>query len=219
QERGVSAETADEIFQLIVMFAGYGFNKSHSAAYAKLGYQTAFLKTHYTAEFMAALLSSEIDDSNKRDIMVEHIDDAKRLGDKVSHGRRAALLEALGRAMQSANLAQEDRRHGQRSLFEVMEGAAAEPNGNGSANGKEPIEGLRAIPEWSPSERLKQEKEALDFYISSHPLAQHADTLRTFASYTTADLKELSHQQEVFLGGMFTQVRLMNTKKARNGNS
>ena len=61
-------------------FAGYGFNKSHSAAYAKLGYQTAFLKTHYTAEFMAALLSSEIDDSNKRDIMVEHIDDARRLG-------------------------------------------------------------------------------------------------------------------------------------------
>src|SRR5207302_10099811 len=83
QERGVAAEIAAEIFQLIVKFAGYGFNKSHSAAYAKLGYQTAYLKTHYTAEFMAALLSSEIDDSNKRDIMVEHLGDARRLGCEV----------------------------------------------------------------------------------------------------------------------------------------
>ena len=80
QERGVSEQTAKEIFDLICFFGGYGFNKSHSAAYAKLGYQTAYLKTHYPAEFMAALLTSEIEDSNKRDIMVEHIDDAKRLG-------------------------------------------------------------------------------------------------------------------------------------------
>ncbi|HZZ80419.1 MAG TPA: DNA polymerase III subunit alpha, partial [Gemmataceae bacterium] len=83
KERGVPEETATEIFGLIVHFGGYGFNKSHSAAYAKLGYQTAYLKTHYPAEFMAALLTSEIEDSNKRDIMVEHIDDARRLGAEV----------------------------------------------------------------------------------------------------------------------------------------
>ena len=63
-----------------MFFGGYGFNKSHSAAYALVGYQTAYLKAHYTAEFMAALLSSEIDDGNKRDIIVEHIDDARKLG-------------------------------------------------------------------------------------------------------------------------------------------
>ncbi len=62
---------------------GYGFNKSHTAAYAQIGYQTAYLKAHYTAEFMAALLSSEIDDGNKRDIMVEHIADARKLGVEV----------------------------------------------------------------------------------------------------------------------------------------
>ena len=78
QDRGVSEATALAIFDLICYFGGYGFNKSHSAAYAKLGFQTAYLKTHYTAEFMAALLSSETDDSNKRDIMVEHIEDARR---------------------------------------------------------------------------------------------------------------------------------------------
>jgi DNA polymerase-3 subunit alpha len=67
-ERGVSRATAEEVFGLIVYFGGYGFNKSHSAAYAQIGYQTAYLKAHYTPEYMAALLSSEIDDGNKRDV-------------------------------------------------------------------------------------------------------------------------------------------------------
>src|SRR5207244_10932756 len=80
QERGVREETAEEIFGLIVHFGGYGFNKSHTAAYTQIGYQTAYLKANYTPEFMAALLSSEIDDGNKRDVFVDHIADAKRLG-------------------------------------------------------------------------------------------------------------------------------------------
>src|SRR5437870_3780656 len=83
QERGLSEATAQEIFNLIIQFAGYGFNKSHSAAYALLGLQTAYLKANYTPEFMAALLTSEIEDSNKRDNMVEHIADANRLGANV----------------------------------------------------------------------------------------------------------------------------------------
>src|SRR5262249_61613203 len=55
-------------------------HNSHTAAYAKVGYQTAYLKAHFPAEFMAALLSSEVDDGNKRDILVRHIADARRLG-------------------------------------------------------------------------------------------------------------------------------------------
>src|SRR5262249_25950968 len=80
QERGLAEATAREIFDLITFFGGYGFNKSHTAAYAYVGYQTAYLKAHYTPEFMAALLSSEIEDGNKRDILVEHIEDARKLG-------------------------------------------------------------------------------------------------------------------------------------------
>lgn len=72
--------TATDIFDKIVFFAGYGFNKSHTAAYAQIGFQTAYLKAHYTAEYMAALLSSEIDDGGKRDIMVDHIADTRKLG-------------------------------------------------------------------------------------------------------------------------------------------
>src|SRR5947207_10664183 len=83
QERGASEAVAREIFDLITYFGGYGFNRSHSAAYALMGYQTAYLKAHYTPEFMAALLSSEIEDGNKRDILVQHIEDARRLGVRV----------------------------------------------------------------------------------------------------------------------------------------
>jgi DNA polymerase-3 subunit alpha len=63
--RGVDKEVAAHIFDLMEKFAGYGFNKSHSAAYALLSYQTAWLKTHYPAEFMAAVLSSDMDNTDK----------------------------------------------------------------------------------------------------------------------------------------------------------
>ncbi len=62
---GVAADTASYIFDLVEKFAGYGFNKSHSAAYALLTYQTAWLKAHYPADFMAAVLSADMDHTDK----------------------------------------------------------------------------------------------------------------------------------------------------------
>ena len=62
---GIDTALADAIFDLMEKFAGYGFNKSHSAAYALLSYQTAWLKMHYPAEFMAAVLSSDMDNTDK----------------------------------------------------------------------------------------------------------------------------------------------------------
>jgi len=64
-ERGVEPARAEYIFDLIDKFAGYGFNKSHSAAYALIAYQTAWLKAHYPAAFMAAVLSSDMDNTDK----------------------------------------------------------------------------------------------------------------------------------------------------------
>ncbi len=290
QERGVNEATASEIFGLILHFGGYGFNKSHSAAYAKLGYQTAYLKTHYPAEFMAALLTSEIDDSNKRDIMVEHLGDAKRLGCEVlppniqegeaeftvkngkiifgllaikglgrgaaeeivrvrkeggafkdfvdfceridqkaipkaaierlikvgafdcTGAKRSQLWDALTGALQAASQAQTDRKHGQLNLFDTFESS----NGGDAPSGNE---GLRNLPEWPPLEKLKYEKESLDFYISSHPLGQYEEVLRRFSGASAANLRLCEPNQEVFIGGMLTVVRFMNTKKARNGNS
>jgi DNA polymerase-3 subunit alpha len=288
-ERGLTEAQAKEIFDLIIFFGGYGFNASHSAAYAYVSYQTAYLKTHYAPEFMAALLSSEIEDGNKRDIMVEHIEDARRLGcpvqppnvnageanftvvdaqilfgltavkglgrgaaeeivrarqekgpfkdvfdfcERIDHklvgraaieklikaggfdslgARRAQLMHVLPGALQAAGELQEDRRHGQRNFFDVFESTTAEPARAGEA--------LPDVPEWPAAEKLKNEKEALDFYFSSHPLAQHEEVLQRFSTHRVNQLVELAAGQEVLIGGMLTQVRFQNTKKARNGNS
>jgi DNA polymerase-3 subunit alpha len=290
QQRGVSKEVAEDIFAKIVYFGGYGFNKSHSCAYAFVGYQTAYLKAHYTPEFMAALLSSEIEDGNKRDIMVDHIADARKMGVEVLPpsvntseseftvydgkivfgltaikgvgrgsaeeivraraeggsfkdvfdfcervdskivtratierlikagaldrfgGHRAQLMQVLPRAMQSAADRQNDKRLGQRNLFDTF---AVEP----SATNGEAKETLPEVPAWTETDKLKFEKEVLDFYLSSHPLAQNEKTLRRFASHTAEAMKHAAADQEVTLGGMFTQIALKNTQKARNGNS
>lgn len=79
-QRGVDAHTANQIFDLMEKFAGYGFNRSHSAAYAVITYQTAWLKAHYPAEFMAAVLSSDMDNTDK---VVIFIEDCKNLGLKI----------------------------------------------------------------------------------------------------------------------------------------
>jgi len=74
---GVKEETAGYIFDLMEKFAGYGFNKSHSAAYALISYQTAWLKAHYPAAFMAAVLSSDMDNTDK---VVMFIEECRQMG-------------------------------------------------------------------------------------------------------------------------------------------
>ena len=72
---GIEESIANEVFDLLVYFAGYGFNKSHSAAYAYIAYQTAYLKAHYFPEFMAATMSSELDNTDQLKVF---FDDAQR---------------------------------------------------------------------------------------------------------------------------------------------
>jgi len=79
-KNNVDQKVAEHIFDLMEKFAGYGFNKSHSVAYAMLAYQTAYLKTHYKNEFMAAVLSSDMDDTDK---VVRFINEAKKLSVKI----------------------------------------------------------------------------------------------------------------------------------------
>lgn len=79
-KHNISSQTATYIFDLMEKFAGYGFNKSHSAAYALLSYQTAWLKAHYPAEFMASVLSADMDNTDK---VVRLIDECNDRGLKV----------------------------------------------------------------------------------------------------------------------------------------
>jgi DNA polymerase-3 subunit alpha len=75
--RGIDGELAAQIFDLMEKFAGYGFNKSHSAAYALLAYQTAWLKAHHPAAFMAAVLSADMDSTDK---VVRLIEECRQMG-------------------------------------------------------------------------------------------------------------------------------------------
>ncbi|NLE28416.1 MAG: DNA polymerase III subunit alpha, partial [Phycisphaerae bacterium] len=80
QENHVTKEKAEELFDLIMRFAGYGFNKSHSSRYAMVAYETAWLKTYYPLQFIASLLTFEMGDTDK---VVDYIDEARAIGIEV----------------------------------------------------------------------------------------------------------------------------------------
>ena len=77
QKNGFDRKKAEDLWELVVKFAGYGFNKSHSAAYAMITFQTAYLKTYYKEEFMAALLTSE---SSKIESVAKYIAEVRKMG-------------------------------------------------------------------------------------------------------------------------------------------
>lgn len=76
-ERGVEEKVASDVFDMMAKFAGYGFNKSHSAAYAIVAYQTAYLKAHYPEAFMAAAMTNEMGDTRKLSVV---LDEANKMG-------------------------------------------------------------------------------------------------------------------------------------------
>ncbi|MGA2034859.1 MAG: DNA polymerase III subunit alpha, partial [Thermoguttaceae bacterium] len=285
-QQGMAKKTAADVFGLIEKFAGYGFNKSHSTAYALIAYMTAYLKAHYPVEFMAALLSSDIPGRNfkKKDSLVEHVEDCQRMGitvlppdvnrsgveftvadgnicyalsaikgcgggaaaaivagrrkdgpyrslfdfcgrldpsmvnrtaleslvkagafDRLG-GRRAQYFTAIDRALQAGASAAADRRSGQLGLF----GDEDEPAETGAGD-------LPEMPEWEPRDRLAKEKEVLGFYMSSHPLAEHRETLAAYCSHSTVEAAALKHRTEVMLGGMVSAVKLSHTKNPKPG--
>ena len=79
-KRGLPQKKVEKIFDLMEQFAGYGFNKSHSAAYAYLAFVTAYLKAHYPVEFMSALLTSETGNTDK---VVKYINECREMGIRV----------------------------------------------------------------------------------------------------------------------------------------
>ncbi len=100
RERGIDNKKAQEIFDIILEFAGYGFNKSHSAAYAMITYHTAWLKANYRPEFMAAYLSSQI--GSKKEDLAAYVRDVRNSGIKVlppdvntSHGSFTPVGEVI----------------------------------------------------------------------------------------------------------------------------
>ncbi len=279
RKQGVDEKVADEVFELMAAFAGYGFNKSHSAAYGLVTYQTAYLKKHYPEEFMAGLLTCDKDDTDKvvknvaearamgiavlrpdvnesasdfsvvRDqkqkkvirfglsaikgvgegaveSIVEQRDkggafrslwdfcervDLKRCNKKVleaiiksgafdgTSAPRAQLFAAIDTATERAAQAQRDRDSGQTSLFGML--SAAGP----SKPAPEPP--LPDVEEWLPKQKLANEKEALGFYISGHPLDRYLADLGRFRATRVDELDQKEERAEVSVGGVVCDYR------------
>jgi len=288
-DKGLTKKQAEQFWEMILKFAGYGFNKSHSTAYALIAYMTAYLKAHYPRQFMAALLSGDIPNRNfkRKDQLVEHMEDCTRMGIEVAPpsvnesdadfsvkgekihfalsaikgcgggaaeaivaarevdgpfrdifdfcervdasacnrstietlikagafdclgGQREQYLAVIDRALQSGAAAAADRRSGQMSLFGGDEDETAEKAGA--------VESLPEVPPMDEREKLLAEREVLGFYLTSHPLAEHQETLSTFCQHTTNSLDGLPDRAEVVLGGMLSSLKFSHTKNARPG--
>ncbi len=280
-ENGISGEEAERLFELILRFAGYGFNKAHSTRYAIIAYQTAYFKHHHPREFMAALMTYESGDTDK---VFQYMSEAERMGIKVDRpdintsgaeftvdgetvrfglaavkgvghkavgvviaarektGRfeslyhlcenvdpravnrttiealikcgafdglgahRAAMLAAVDHAIELGNAAADDRRSGQMSFFE----------GFGSADGKSPPVRFPDVPAMSEAELLQAEKEALGFYVTSHPLVGYGRELDALGTATCASIGELADRAKVTLGCMISGIRQRVTKSGRS---
>ncbi len=287
--QGLDKRKSEELFSMIEKFAGYGFNKSHSTAYALIAYQTAYLKAHYPVEFMAALLCGDIPGRNfkTKDPLVEHLEDCRRMGVevvspdvnrceadfKVAEGkiffglsaikacgsgaaeaivaavkkdgpfkslfdfcervdpqacnrstiealvkagafdafgaRRAQLMAGIDRAMQAGAAVLADRKSGQKGLFDS----------DGDESNTMTKAALPDVPEIDERQKLAMEKEVLGFYLTSHPLAEHEVTLRTYCSHMSTQLGKLEHRTEVIVGGMLAAIKFSHTKNPRQGSN
>jgi DNA polymerase-3 subunit alpha len=276
----IPADKANQLFDVLDKFAGYGFNKAHSACYGLLAYQTAYLKARYPVQFMAALLSNELDNMEKIALFVaeakamgiavvppsvnesggvftvkdrtirfglsaiKNVGSAavqliiaardsggpftdlhdlcsrvesrafnkKLLESLVKSGacddfgpNRAELLTHIDGALAQASAKARDRDAGQASLLDLL--------GPMDSPAKKTASKANAVADFSLRERLGYEKELLGFYITGHPLDDHAADLQAFAVHTVAQLRETPEEIDTRVCGLITKVDIRTTQK------
>jgi len=313
QKQGLSKQQAEELFELILKFAGYGFNKSHSTGYAIVAYQTAYLKTYFPNQYMAAFLTFE-SGANKVSDWIPYLEDCRRTrfingttgeqvkvgvevrppdinlslsdfavvydesdvpgpegratkghvrfglkalkgaGDKAIeaiiierqksgpftslfdfcermppgsvnkstlealvkcgafdsvHGRpaRSAMVATIEQALSAGQRAAADKAAGQVALFGM---------GGPSPAAKAPTITLAKAEPWGEAETLASEKDALGFYVSSHPLERWKSWASIFTSANTASIKEMQQDQRAVVAAMVQSVRTIVLKNGRN---
>ncbi len=276
--RGVADAIAQEIFNQMETFARYGFNRSHSAAYALISYQTAYLKAHYPTYFMAALMTFEMSDTDKT---LKNINECREMGlsvlppdvnqgeigfsvvekkiifglaalkgigekavSKIAENRSVKgkfsglldfcvrmdqqvlnhrLLESLiksgafdwtafpraeliGRLDDILKLATRERERGNSNQLSFFDKSGALSEADYKPNRK-------LLPEWPVNIKLANEREALGFYLSGHPLEKFRSELENFGSIVIEKLRTLSDGAQITTAGVITLLKLKNTKK------
>ena len=245
--RGVPQDKASHIFDLVAKFAGYGFNKSHAAAYALVAYQTAYFKAHYPVEFMAASMTLDIHSTDKLNNARQEVErlgipllppdvgasgatftverGTPQAGDGGAIRYALAAIKNAGTGAMEALVAEREKNGPYADLFDLAErldtrlanrrlveslaraGAFDRLNGNrrqcfeaaelimrhaqnaasdrdssqfglfgeGMMEASRPT--LPEVTDWSPVDRLKQEFDAIGFYLSAHPLDAYGRSL------------------------------------------
>lgn len=282
EKNGIDAKKANEIFDLMEKFAEYGFNKSHSAAYALISYYTAWLKTHYKVEFMAALLTSE---SGNQDKLLKYVSACKDMGIEVlqpsvnqsQHGFSAAdgkVLFGLGgiknvgdEAIREIIESREEkgpyislvdlcsrvnlRKVNKRALESLIKGGACDclgasraamlacveqavARGQKSSRSRNSAQAMligaqtqtaasslpgvgletpeAALQEMAEDEKMRNEKEALGFFLSSHPLRPFGPEIARLGLDTLDGVREKSSGAQVQCAALVTNVREVTTK-------
>ncbi len=276
----IAEDLAGSIFDQIAKFADYGFNKAHSAVYAYIAYQTAWLKTHYPVEFMAATMTQEMGDTDKLGVFRRELqrmgiallppdinasearfavekgairyalaalkgvgmaametvvaerasngpfkdlfDFAGRLDSKVVNKRQMESLAAAG-AFDSLNPNRAQVLDAVEMLLRYSAAEGEEKNSNqtslfGGADKsiKHKTPELPSVPAWDPLEKLRQEFDAVGFYLSSHPLESmtaRLDKLGVVASKNVADYLSKSPAKRLRMAGVVVKKQEKTSQK------
>lgn len=282
-ERGIQKEKAEKVFDLMKQFADYGFNRSHSVAYAYLAFQTAYLKAHYSPYFYASVLSNESQDTakvykysnelrhsglkllppdvNESDVGFTPLDDGVRFGlsaikgigsnsvqaiiearkggefislfdftSRVEQGAvnrrgleslvsagafdsmkpadvstnlwRAQLFAAIDISLSQAQKKWNDKLRGQTDLF------------GGSENGFSTVEQqLPLVEPWTQLKLSQEEKAAVGFYLSNHPLDEHSEILRDIGIKNIAEYEEIIPGERITIAGIVSAFQVKHSKK------
>ncbi len=268
-ERDVPEKRAAEIFDLVAKFAGYGFNKSHAAAYALVAYQTAYMKANHPVEFFAASMTLDMGNTDKLNMFRQELDrlgipllqpDINRSRAEFSVDRNAVgtpgiryalgAIKNVGSAAMEALVAEREANgpfadltdfvsridthqmnkrllenliragafdslgYNRRQLFDAAESIlkhAAAANSDRDANQMGLFAGeasvsvsevpLPNVADWSPLERLKEEFDAIGFYLSSHPLDGYAGQLAKLHIRYSGDVLESRDNAVVTMAG------------------
>jgi len=267
-DNGITEKKAKRLFEMMEPFAQYGFNKSHSAAYAFIAYQTAYLKAHYPVAFMAATLTLDMSDSDK---IVKSINECRKMkiemlppdinlsgrefrviGNSIRFGLEAVkgvggaaievmleVREAGGPFVSVADLlARVDTRKVNKKVLEglvkagafdslgISRAAAMDAVSDGLNGGSRSFRNVNQVSmfgdegedrvspatEWDEQELLKNEKEALGFYITGHPLTRYDTILSRLRAQKTSDLEHAADKAETLIGGILRAVRKKNVK-------
>src|SRR5205085_911369 len=174
--RGVAPGKAEQIFDQMAKFAGYGFNKSHAAAYALVAYQTAYLKANYPVEFLAASMTLDMGNTDK---LNQFRQEAIRFG--------ITLLPADINCSDVAFSVETDPKTDKPAIRYAL----AAIKGVGEQAMRELVAerpSLPIVPDWPAVERLQNEFDAIGFYLSSHPLDPYAKSLERAGILRWVDL-------------------------------